>query len=330
MNDLVSIIVPIYNGGGEDSFKLCIESLIKQTYQNIEIIIVDDGSTDDTPIVVDQLADSDKRVYAFHTSNHGVSAARNLGICNAHGKYLLFVDSDDYVEVDYVKHFVGAYRINQFIFQDFYRDNVGKTVSLSDCCQRISVSCPSNWFESGTIFDYGFVWGKLFLRELIVYNNIKFEENIKMAEDLLFILDYICVMPINFTIEKIQGCAYHYVNNVTSLSHRHNTSEHDLELFRQLLCRVNKIASVHNWEISPEVYSKIVNPLFQSIKSLCTETLSFMEKYRRVKALKREYKKYLSFFIPQNRSDLVLKTILKKSSCIFVVVTGLYVKLLKK
>lgn len=326
MNNLVSVLVPVYNGA--KYIERCIGSLLRQTYQYLEIIAVDDGSTDNSLQILYKLKEKDDRLVVVHTSNNGVSFARNTALSKSKGKFILFVDCDDYVEFDYVEQFVNAYRKDNFIYQDFYRDNQVGGGSLQSI-QRIGISYSDDWFTSGAIFDNGFLFSKLFIRKLIIHNEIQFEENIKMAEDLLFILDYISVLPLNFEIEKVRGCAYHYVRNITGLSYRHNTSEHDLELFRQLLIRVNKIASIHNLEITPEVYAKIVNPLFQSIKSLCIENYNVIEKYKRIKALKKEYKMYLHYFHPQNRSDSILKKILKISSCIFVIFIGFYVKLYK-
>lgn len=101
MNDLISIIVPVYNS--EKYLDECLNSILKQIYANLEIILVDDGSTDDSGLMCDKFAKKDKRVSVFHTDNNGQSSARNLGISNANGKYITFIDSDDYVEPSFIK-----------------------------------------------------------------------------------------------------------------------------------------------------------------------------------------------------------------------------------
>ena len=95
---LISVIVPVYNI--KDLLPKCVESIVKQTYANLQIILVDDGSTDGTDRVCDELAGKDKRIQVFHKENGGSSSARNLGIEHAKGDYLGFVDSDDYIEPD--------------------------------------------------------------------------------------------------------------------------------------------------------------------------------------------------------------------------------------
>ena len=92
----ISIVVPIYNV--EKYVKKCIESLIKQTYKNIEIILVDDGSTDSSAEIIDEYANKDSRIIAIHQKNKGVSSARNTGLKAARGEYIGFVDPDDYVD----------------------------------------------------------------------------------------------------------------------------------------------------------------------------------------------------------------------------------------
>ena len=96
----VSIIVPVYNV--EKYFDKCIESIIRQTYKNIEIIIVDDGSKDNSGIIADEYAKTDSRIKVFHSENRGLSFARNCGVKYATGDFLCFVDSDEYISEEYI------------------------------------------------------------------------------------------------------------------------------------------------------------------------------------------------------------------------------------
>lgn len=105
MEKLVSIIVPVYNR--EAYVEQCINSLINQTYKNIEIIVVDDGSTDRSGEICETFASEDVRVKVVHQENGGVSHARNVGVSHAQGEYISFVDSDDYVTPEYVEYLLG-------------------------------------------------------------------------------------------------------------------------------------------------------------------------------------------------------------------------------
>ena len=99
---LISIIIPVYNA--EKYLKKCLDSVINQTYKNLEIILVDDGSTDKSPEICDKYAEKDSRIIVLHKENGGVSSSRNAGLDIFKGEYLSFVDSDDYVEPDYIEY----------------------------------------------------------------------------------------------------------------------------------------------------------------------------------------------------------------------------------
>ena len=122
-NDLISVIIPIYNV--EKFLSFCIDSIVNQTYKNLEIILVDDGSTDNSGKICDEYALKDNRIKVMHKQNGGVSSARNVGLNIAKGKYIGFVDSDDYVENDMfeilhnliIKNNVDISCCNKFVFK---------------------------------------------------------------------------------------------------------------------------------------------------------------------------------------------------------------------
>lgn len=107
MKQLISIIVPIYNA--ERYLSQCIESIANQTYQNLQIILVDDGSTDHSREIMGQYATEDNRIVCIHQANGGVSSARNAGLDVASGKYLTFCDADDWLESNYVEKLLEAH-----------------------------------------------------------------------------------------------------------------------------------------------------------------------------------------------------------------------------
>lgn len=103
MQEKISIVVPIYNV--EKELDRCLQSLLRQTYKNIEIILVDDGSPDRCPLLCDEYAQKDSRVRVIHKKNGGLSDARNVGLQATTGEYVLYIDSDDYIDLDHVKDF---------------------------------------------------------------------------------------------------------------------------------------------------------------------------------------------------------------------------------
>lgn len=104
-NPLISIVVPVYKV--EEYLERCIDSILSQTYENLEIILVDDGSPDKCGEICETFAQSDSKIKVYHKQNGGLSDARNFGVEHSHGKYITFIDSDDYVSPDYIKYLLG-------------------------------------------------------------------------------------------------------------------------------------------------------------------------------------------------------------------------------
>ena len=103
---LVSVIIPVYNVSRY--LPQCFDSVISQTYRNLEIIVIDDGSTDDSGSICDQYAEKDDRIHVIHTDNRGLASARNLGLENVSGEYISFIDSDDWIEPQTIEMRIGA------------------------------------------------------------------------------------------------------------------------------------------------------------------------------------------------------------------------------
>ena len=105
MQSLVTVIIPVYNN--LKTLKKCVNSVLSQTYSNLEIILVDDGSNDSSENLCDKYMEADSRISVFHTANEGVASARNLGIKEAKGKYIAFIDADDHIDPEYIEKLVS-------------------------------------------------------------------------------------------------------------------------------------------------------------------------------------------------------------------------------
>lgn len=184
----VSLIVPVFCV--EKYIRQCIESLIHQTYQNLEIILVDDGSPDVCPVICDEYSKRDPRIIVIHKENEGVSKARNIGLDIATGDYIGFVDSDDYVdEKMYEKLVKLCEEYNTSMASVRYNEINEKAVKGKKCTGSISILDSSEYlwnmaFPNEKCFITASVWTNLYKKELIT--GIRFPEDRKIAEDSAF------------------------------------------------------------------------------------------------------------------------------------------------
>ncbi len=213
---LVSIIVPVYKV--EKYLSRCVDSLINQTYKNIEIILVDDGSPDNSPKICDEYASRDSRIRVIHKENAGVSEARNTGIDSAKGDYICFVDSDDYVREDMVERLISPANENNsdmVVASGYYKVYGDKIIELrSDCargeCERV-VNKDFSVFWGGKI-SHRSSCSVLYSRDTI--KDIRFDSNLKIAEDFLFVIQ---AMKKATKISCVDDCLYYYFVNDCSV-----------------------------------------------------------------------------------------------------------------
>ncbi|MFR8226522.1 MAG: glycosyltransferase family 2 protein [Lachnospirales bacterium] len=224
MEALVSIVVPVYNA--ERYILACAHALQRQDYQNLEIILVDDGSTDASPVICDRLAGEDSRIQVIHKKNGGVSSARNAGIEVASGSYLMFADSDDLPEKAWVSRMVALFeRWNVELvicsfrtansFQEaqmpINNESVTELVHALDRKRFLDalgymIACRATMFAP---------WNKLFSLDIIKKNNIRFEQGVNYGEDFLFNLQYL--QYCNGIIETEEKLYNYIMQNTESL-----------------------------------------------------------------------------------------------------------------
>lgn len=187
----VSVIVPAYNC--EKTIKRCIDSIINQTYKNIEIIIVDDGSTDNTPLICDEYNKCYEYIKVIHTENSGPSTARNIGISLSSGYFITFVDSDDYVLPTIYETMVNNIANFDVLMCNFH---MFKDEDDFNEIKQIKHSMGNRGYDSEYIIKEGcleqniiginMVWNKLYKADIIKNNNITFDKSTIVGEDLLF------------------------------------------------------------------------------------------------------------------------------------------------
>ncbi|MDO4490932.1 MAG: glycosyltransferase family 2 protein [Lachnospiraceae bacterium] len=224
MQPSVSLIVPVYNA--QDTLCRCVDSVLHQRYTDFELLIIDDGSTDNSPALCDQYA-TDPRVRVFHQKNAGVSAARNLALSKAQGQYIQFLDSDDWITPDATLMLLRTAETHSadLVISDFYRV-IGERVSIKGDIEEEGVMSreeyASRMMDNPADFYYGVLWNKLYRREIIQKHHLQMDEEINWCEDFLFNLEYIryaqrfCALNIPI---------YYYVKTKGSLVSQANLSK---------------------------------------------------------------------------------------------------------
>ena len=279
MNELISVILNVYNG--EKYIRKCLESIINQTYKNLEIIIVNDGSTDKTLEICESYTDS--RIRIINQENMGLSLSRNVGIDNANGKYLFFVDVDDFVAldtIDYLYKLLKEYDVKistcnfMYIFDyDFEVQNKEEKITIKDSKEMIREVLLGEG-RSGTI------WNKLF--EKSVFDNVRFENRI--VNDVVVIYKLYMEAPKIVYSNQIK---YFYLRHKDSIEGQRKR-ERTIDMYK---------ASVERYEYIKKVYPDFIENeigLLRMIFNFYYRDYDKISDFFKEEKLKQTYDKYFS------------------------------------
>lgn len=224
MSKLVSVIIPIYKV--ERYVRKCIESVLAQTYADLEVILVDDGSPDDCPKICNEFEKADKRVKVVHKPNGGLVSARKAGLAHSHGDYVGYVDGDDWIEPDYYEGLVqAAETTGSDVVVAGYKEEVADSVT-EICCNALSCGCYEGnalipfrnamvgYCDNGEFGMTTFLWNKLFRRQLLEPCQNAVPNSISVGEDAA------CVYPLLMKAQKVcvtDFALYHYRQRVDSM-----------------------------------------------------------------------------------------------------------------
>ena len=282
MGDLVSVVIPLFNG--QRTILKCLDSLKSQTYKNIEVLIVNDGSTDRSEELVENYIQNHKLLgwHLYSVSNSGASKARNFGISVAMGTYLCFVDADDYVESGYIGRMVSAIQESKSDLcitgykKVSYKN--GKEESTEDCV------IPDHLYHSITsldsdekLFINGFMhpcWGKLYKTKLIKDNQIIFPDQ-PLSEDTIFNLEYLRSVR---SIKTINYPSYYYIVNIDSNSLSKSFPVNIFALYIKI--HKNYVAFFEDYNLDIAIVERMMYAQYYSAvnKTLFNTKLSYREK----------------------------------------------------
>lgn len=244
MNNKISVIIPIYNS--EKYLQGCLDSVLSQSYAEWECILIDDGSRDLSGSICDEYSKRDNRFKVIHKLNEGVSCARNTGIEIAEGKWIVFIDSDDYIMNCYLEELMRCVDKDvDFVFSGytkFQNDKILDVVSFpsgrySDCMKSKIIH---------TLSCIGTPWAKLYKREIIISNNIRFEKNLSISEDRLFMYSYLVYANSVFVSDRSD---YYYRANEKSISFTVRKPEEYIYRFDALGEKISMIISKWNFKL---------------------------------------------------------------------------------
>lgn len=189
----ISIIIPVYNAA--KFLHKCINSILAQTFQDFEILLINDGSTDESGAICDRYTLTDNRIRVFHKENGGVSSARNIGLRNACGEWIYFVDSDDTIYNDCLETLISQ------TSDDVDCVTGGYTCVYNGKTSGITQVISDRWSYKTALLDFyrpvyfefnGYLWNRLFRQSIIIDYNIRFHEDIYFKEDGLFLVEFLC------------------------------------------------------------------------------------------------------------------------------------------
>ena len=218
MQPMVSIIVPIYNA--EQYLRRCVDSILNQEYTDYELLLVNDGSTDASGDICEEYGDQDPRVIVIQKENTGVSDSRNRALDRARGKYLQFLDSDDWITPDATRLFVRAAEEYgcDMVISDFYRV-VGERLSPKGDIEEEGVltreEFAAHMMENPADFYYGVLWNKLYRRDIVEEHKLRMDTDISWCEDFMFNLEYIRYAKVFYALH---APIYYYVKRKGSLA----------------------------------------------------------------------------------------------------------------
>ena len=282
MEQLISIIVPVYNTG--EYLAPCIESLITQTYRNLDIILVDDGSTDGSSAVCDEFARRDSRIHVLHQENAGVSAARNAGLDAASGTYLTFVDSDDLLIPQAMELALACLQendcdmvtygwMNLRIGDDSHTDSVGNFEICTDPADAIQ-----QMLSHYSAYGGGYPWNKLWRRDASLFGG----SIPRFSPDLYYFEDLEWVIRMMLHVRKFAvcpECLYQYRIHGSSVSQDSAKAERRELGYHQSMERIIDSLAVlpdlQNW-FSQKYCPEIVNGIIHATKYRFRTTRSYL------------------------------------------------------
>lgn len=300
-----SVVVPVYNA--ERYLNKALQSILDQDFTDFELILVDDGSTDDSLTVLEAFAEKDTRVIVLNNEvNRGAAEARNRGIEIARGKYLCFVDADDYIDLGFLRHFYDALQADDCDFvkcgayEEYYDDNENlmytRPCIMSDQSFQDAEAITNQVIDMALIPLFGYNWNSCYKMAVIKDNQLRFDNTLKVHEDFAFNMAYLSFVR---NMRCLSYCGYYYIKraNNNSLSLQKSNYVYNIQLLKihsfLSLLKKNRNETQENldkiyWMFTRFTYSVLESgtsmevihkePVFDAYKKHCFGSLGFKKR----------------------------------------------------
>lgn len=257
----ISVIVPVYNV--EQYLSRCIDSVLAQTFTDFELLLIDDGSKDNSGIICDEYAGKDKRIRVFHKENGGVSSARNLGLDVACCEWITFIDSDDYVEDNFLEELfqstnsdlkIGGYTtFGEKASKENYKTSVINKDKIGICLSK----CLNDYI-------FRVPWAKLFRLSIINNSRLRFDSRMKIGEDTIFVQQYLCFCK---SLSFINTTSYNYFSQNVQKKYQLSKSDlfYSLEIIQNAYNRLTEQLSFTNKDYIDFIYGFMLKLYFNFI-----------------------------------------------------------------
>lgn len=293
-SELVSVIVPMYNV--EQYLKQCLDSIVNQSYHNLQIIAVDDGSPDRCGEIAERYAESDSRIICIHKKNEGLGYARNTGLKYATGEYVIFVDSDDWIDSDHIERLVSVAKDKKVdavvhsykVWHDankIVRYPLLKTGRYENVIDEVlyPMLAASDTTSSDATLPVG-AWSKLYKRDIIEKNNLLFtNEKEFISEDIFFNIEYLSRCT---SVAIVEEYGYNYRMNQNSICNTYNPKR-TVQTFlfytklKECIAKYNEVAS----GIGHRAERCFIGKCRSAIKLIEASNLNYFQKRKEVKKI---------------------------------------------
>lgn len=291
MSKKISVIVPVYKV--EQYLEECLDSIIHQSYTNLEIILVDDGSPDNCPQICDRYAEKDSRIIVIHKTNGGLSDARNVGIDIASGEYYSFIDSDDWISINAYEHLIQIAEKTAAEILCFGYYDVLKNKTIKGLCPDNTRCVPGKdavcTFMEGREIS-GYAWSKLYRAEL--FENTRFPVG-ELFEDLAIVPE---VIAKSSSVALVNECLYYYRHRSTSIVNSSFTSANLVRIKNaKKLLKLSETIGSEQLEAAKQYYAGTLATILSQIDASPKRVRKeFSKEYGENKKEIRKYAKYLS------------------------------------